>query len=256
MKNRSVLITGAVRNSGLGIARKFLKEGWTTVITSRDEEKAREVAEDLEKEFGTPCFGFGFSPLDAITDTDVLFEKLGREGIELDSLVCNAADLGRWMDPLTVDPQAWANVLHTNVVGYFMPARAAARQMIRTHKAKNGTIVFVGSINYRDALPERSAYVASKGAICSLTKGLALDFAKYGIRVNCLAPGAIWTTRYDEMDEKEAERRRETIPLKAFSTKETMGENAYFLAGSASYPMTGSVLVVDGGADSIVHGAF
>lgn len=253
---KCVLITGAVRNSGLGIARKFLKEGWTTVITSRNEADAQAAAAELEKEFGTPCFGFGYSPLDAINDTEILFGKIEKAGIELDSVICNAADLGRWMDPLTVDPQEWENVIKTNVVGYFMPARAAVQQMIRTGKARGATIVFVGSINYRDALPERSAYVASKGAIRSMTKGLALDFAKYGVRVNCLAPGAIWTTRYDELDEEEVARRRETIPLKAFSTKETMGENAYFLASEASYPMTGSVLVVDGGADSIVNGAF
>ena len=117
-------------------------------------------------------------------------------------------------------------------------------------------MVFVGSINYKDALPERSAYIASKGAIASMTKALALDFAEYGVRVNCLAPGAIWTTRYDEMDVKEAESRRSKIPLKEFSTKETMGEQAYFLATGASFPMTGSVLIVDGGSDAVMSGGF
>lgn len=253
---KSVLITGAVRNSGLGIARKFLKEGWTTVITSRNEDDARSVAAELEKEFNTPCYGFGYSPLNALTETDVLFKKIDEAGVELDSVICNAADLGRWMDPLTVNPQDWANVLNTNVLGYFMPARAAVQQMVRTGKANGATIVFVGSINYRDALPERSAYVASKGAIRSMTKGLALDFAQYGVRVNCLAPGAIWTTRYDELPAEEVERRLSTIPLKTTVTKENMGETAYFLASSASHPMTGSVMIVDGGADSIVNGAF
>ncbi len=253
---KSVLITGAVRNSGLGIARKFLKEGWTTVITSRNEDDARSVAKELEKEFNTPCYGFGYSPLNALTETDVLFKKIDEAGVELDSVICNAADLGRWMDPLTVNPQDWANVLNTNVLGYFMPARAAVQQMVRTGKANGATIVFVGSINYRDALPERSAYVASKGAIRSMTKGLALDFAQYGVRVNCLAPGAIWTTRYDELPAEEVERRLSTIPLKTTVTKENMGETAYFLASSASHPMTGSVMIVDGGADSIVNGAF
>jgi NAD(P)-dependent dehydrogenase (short-subunit alcohol dehydrogenase family) len=253
---KSVLITGAVRNSGLGIARKFLKEGWQTVITSRNEEDAKSVAAELQAEFGIPCFGFGYSPLDALTDTDVLFDKINEAGIELDSVVCNAADLGRWMDPLTVDPIAWQNVIITNVMGYFMVAREAVKQMIKNRRAKGATVVFVGSINYKDALPERSAYVASKGAIASMTKALALDFAEYGVRVNCLAPGAIWTTRYDEMDVKEAEARRNKIPLKEFSTKETMGEQAYFLATGASFPMTGSVLIVDGGSDAVMSGGF
>ena len=185
-----------------------------------------------------------------------MFEKIEKAGIELDSLVCVAADLGRWMDPLTVDGQAWANVLHTNVVGYFMPARAAVRQMIRPGKAKGATIVFTGSVNYINALPERSAYVASKGAISSMTKALALDFAKYGVRVNCIAAGAILTDRYDGLDQEEFERRRSAIPLHEFSSKETMGEHAYFLASSASFPMTGSVVVVDGGSTSIMPGAF
>lgn len=253
---KSVLITGAVRNSGLGIARKFLTQGWQTVITSRNEEDAVRVAKELSEEFCTPCFGFGYSPLEAKTDAERLFKKLDDAGIELDSLICNAADLGRWMDPLTVNPRDWENVLKTNVVGYFMPAREAVRQMIRTGKAKGATIVFVGSINYRDALPERSAYVSSKGAIYSMTKALALDFAKYGVRVNCLAPGAIWTTRYDDLPPEEVETRLSTIPLHATSTKETMGENAYFLASSASFPMTGTVMIVDGGSDAIMSGGF
>ncbi len=253
---KTVLITGAERNSGLGIARKFMKEGWSTVITSRDNEEIKAVAAELEKEFNIPCYGFSYSPLDAITDTDILFEKIEKAGIKLDSVVCVAADLGRWMDPLTVDGQAWSNVLITNVVGYFMPARAAVRQMIRTGKAKGATIVFVGSINYISALPERSAYVASKGAVSSMTKALAIDFGKYGVRVNCIAPGAIITHRYDDVSPEEFERRKSTIPLHEFSTKETMGENVYFLATDSSFPMTGSTMIVDGGASSIVNGAF
>ncbi len=253
---KSVLIIGGERNSGLGIAEKFLSEGWTTVITCRDENQVKAVAAKLEKQYDTPCFGFGFSPLDAITDTDLLFEKIENAGVELDALVCVAADLGRWMDPLTVDPQDWVNVLNTNVVGYFMPARATVQQMLRTGKAKGGTIVFIGSINYESALPERSAYVASKGAISSMAKGLALDFGKYGVRVNCLAPGAIWTDRYDALDSAEIDRRLESIPLREFSTKETMGKNVYYLATDMSHPMTGSTVIVDGGVSSIVNGAY
>jgi NAD(P)-dependent dehydrogenase (short-subunit alcohol dehydrogenase family) len=137
-----------------------------------------------------------------------------------------------------------------------MPARAAVKQMVRTGKAKGATIVFVSSINYITALPERSAYVASKGAICSMTKALAIDFGKYGVRVNCIAPGPIITDRYDGLDDDEIKRRREAIPSGEFSTKETMGENVYFLASSASAPMSGSVMIVDGGLSSIVNGAY
>ena len=251
---KTVLITGAVRNSGLGIARKFLSEGWNVVITSRSEADAQAKAKELTEEFGTTCYGFGFSPLDAIEETPILFEKLKNAGIVLDSLVCNAADLGRWMNPLTVDAKDWANVLNTNVVGYFLPAREAARQMVE-HEIQ-GTIIFIGSINYKDALPDRSAYVASKGAIRSMTKALAIDFAKYGIRVNCIAPGPIWTNRYEEMDPAEAEQRRKLVPLQTISTAENIGNIAYFLAGEQSQNMTGSVMIVDGGMDCLVAGGY
>lgn len=252
--HKTVLITGAVRNSGLGIARKFLSEGWNVVITSRSETDAQKKAKELTEEFGVACYGFGFSPLNAMTETPILFEKLKKAGIVLDSIICNAADLGRWMDPLTVDAQAWANVLNTNVVGYFLPAREAVRQMVANNI--QGTIIFVGSINYKDALPERSAYVASKGAIRSMTKALAIDFAKYGIRVNCIAPGPIWTNRYDEMDPEEAEQRRKLVPLQTISTAENIGNIAYFLAGEQSQNMTGSVVVVDGGMDCLIAGGY
>ncbi|MBQ6947886.1 MAG: SDR family oxidoreductase [Clostridia bacterium] len=254
--SKCVLITGAVRNSGLGMARKFLSEGWTTIITSRAEADAKQVASELQQEFGTPCYGFGYVPAKAKEEVEILFEKIEKAGLTLDSVICNAADLGRWMDPLTVDVDDWAGVLHTNVVGYFAPARMAARQMIQSGKAKGGTVIFIGSINYKDALPERSAYVASKGAIRSMTKALALDLGGYGIRVNCIAPGPIWTTRYDEMDPVEAEARRQAVPLKSITTKENMGEIAFFLASDASQNMTGSVMVVDGGMDSAISGGY
>lgn len=252
--NKCVLITGAVRNAGLGMARKFLSEGWTVAITSRVEADAKAKAAELSQEFEGRCYGFGFAPLNAKEEIGPLFEKLEAAGLQLDSIICNAADLGRWMDPLKVEAQDWINTLNTNVVGYFLPAREAARQMVKN--GKQGTIIFIGSINYKDALPDRSAYVASKGAIRSMTKALAIDFAKYGIRVNCIAPGPIWTNRYDEMDPVEAEQRRKLVPLQTISTPENIGNIAYFLATETSQNMTGSVVVVDGGMDCLIAGGY
>ncbi len=251
MLKKAALVTGAVRNSGLGIARKFLAEGVPTFITSRVEEDAVKVAAELTKEFGVECFGLGFSPRNAKEETDPMFARVEEKGYYIDSLICNAADLGRWMDPLTVDADKWEDVIITNIMGYFLPARAAARQMIANGDAKTGTIVFIGSINYKDAIPERSAYIATKGAIRSMTKGLALDFAKYGIRINCIAPGPIWTTRYDEWTEEEAKRKTAVVPLNTITTKEQMGNVAWFLSNEQSQNMTGSVLTVDGGMDCV-----
>lgn len=253
---KSVLVTGGVRNTGLGIAEKFLQEGWTVFLTSRSAADAEKKAAELAEKYGQECYGLGYDPLNAKQESEALFEKIAQKGYVLDSLVCNAADLGRWQNPLNVDLDAWENVLLTNVMGYFVPARIAAREMIAAGKAKTGTIVFIGSINCRDALPERSAYCASKGAIRSMTKALALDFAPYGIRVNCVMPGPIWTTRYDEMDPQEAARREKLIPLGKASTAAQIAGGVYFFATEASGNATGSGLVMDGGMDSMVAGGY
>lgn len=253
-EKKSVLITGAVRNTGLGIAEKFLQEGWTVFITSRNECEAQKKAAELAEKYAQPCYGLGYNPLNAKEEGEALFQAVAEKGYVLDSLVCNAADLGLQQDPLTIDLQTWENVLVTDVVGYFVPARIAAREMVRAGKA--GTIVFIGSINCRDALPRRSAYCASKGAIRSMTKALALDFAPYGIRVNCLMPGPIWTTRYDAMDPQEAERREKLVPLGKASTAAQIAGGVFFFATDASGNATGSGLVMDGGMDSMVAGGY
>ena len=251
MKKKCALVTGAVRNSGLGIARKFLAEGVPTFITSRIEDDAVRVAKELSEEFSVPCFGLGYSPRNAKEETEPMFKRISEEGYYVDSLVCNAADLGRWMNPLTVDADKWEDVILTNIMGYFLPSRVAVREMLENGDPKTGTIVFVGSINYKDALTERSAYIATKGAIRSMTKGLALDYAQYGVRINCIAPGPIWTTRYDEWTPEEAKRRRANVPLGTITTKEQMGNAVWFLSSESSQNMTGSVLTIDGGVDCL-----
>ena len=250
---KCALITGAVKNTGLAAAEKFLREGWTVIITSRSAEEAEAKAAELSEKHGLPCYGFQYTPLTAEASCGELFAKIDALGLIPDTVVCCAADLGLGQNALAVDVQTWTNVLTTNVVGYYVPAKEAALRMIEAKKP--GTVVFIGSINYRDAIPNRSAYVASKGAIRSMTKGLALDFAPYGIRVNCVMPGPIWTTRYDADPEKAA-RKASVVPLGRVSKAGEIANAIYFFSTDASGNATGSGLVIDGGLDSIVAGGY
>ena len=250
---KCALITGAVKNTGLAAAEKFLQEGWTVIITSRSAEEAQVRAAELSEKYSLPCYGFRYTPLTAEESCGELFSQIDALGLVPDAVVCCAADLGLAQNALTVDIGTWTNVLTTNVVGYFAPARAAALRMIEAKKP--GTVVFIGSINYRDAIPNRSAYVASKGAIRSMTKGLALDFAPHGIRVNCIMPGPIWTTRYDADPEKAA-RKASVVPLGRVSKASEIASAIYFFSTDASGNATGSGLVIDGGLDSIVSGGY
>ena len=116
---KSILITGATRNTGFAMAKKFASEGWAVFITSRNQEAAERAAREICEEFGTPCFGYEYDPGD-IHSVDGLLAKVKAEGYVLDSVVMNAAAQGLNTDPLTVDIDEWASVIMANVVGGFL----------------------------------------------------------------------------------------------------------------------------------------
>ena len=248
MKNKCVLITGAVVNTGLATAQTFLSQGYTVFITSRNGQEATLKAQQLSKQYGGECFGLEYSPINAKEQVESLYKQIADKGYTVSVVVCNAADLGLSQDALEVDLDDWEKVVLTNVTGYFATARTGAKQMIEKGASQNGAIIFVGSINYRNAIPCRSSYVASKGAILSMTKALALDFAPHGIRVNCVMPGPIWTTRYDQDPEK-ASKKSKPIPIGRVSTTQEIANAIYYLATNQSGNATGTGLIIDGGLD-------
>lgn len=252
-KQKCALVTGAVRNTGLAVARRFLREGWAVFITSRDGDEAEKRAKELSEEFGKPCYGLEYFPNEAAEKTEALFSEISARGYTVNSVVCAAADLGLSQNPLECDPKDWENVFFTNMTGYFAPAKTAVKEMVRHGETDGGTIVFIGSINFRNCIPDRSAYVASKGGILSLTKALAVDFARFGIRVNCVMPGPIWTTRYDA-DPVKAARKAEPIPFGRVSSAEEIADAVFYFSTDQSGTATGTGLIIDGGLDSIYAG--
>ena len=250
---KSVLITGGTRNTGLGIAKKFASEGYAVFITSRTAEAAHKAAADISAEYNVPCYGIEYDIGDIYGAEGVLaFVK--EKGYVLDSLILNSAAQGLNSDPLTIDIDEWAKVIQANVVGNFSLARTFARDMVENKKA--GTLVFMGSITYRDCNVLRSSYNASKGAILSLTKSLAVDLGQFGIRVNCLMPGPIYTERYDALDEATRQHRNSLVPIGRVSTAEDIAGGVWFLATSLSGNATGTGLIIDGGVDSINSGRY
>lgn len=250
---KSVLITGAARNTGLGMARLFARRGWAVLMTSRSEEQAVSAAKQVAQETGMPCYGFGHDIGDT-GQTEALFQQVMATGWMPDSVILNAAAQGLDCDPLTVPIEEWAAVIRANVVGNFDVARTFAREMVRRNAP--GTIVFLGSITYRNCNPRRSSYNASKGAILSMTKALAIDLGGYGIRVNCLMPGPIHTERYDVLTEEVRRMRDEAVPIGHVSTAEDIAKGTYFLASEESGNATGTGLIIDGGMDSLNAGRY
>ena len=249
----TVLITGATRNAGYGMAKLFAERGWAVIVTSKNPESVEKAVEQLKKETGGVVIGFAHD-VRQTEKVDQLVDKVLATGYIPNSVVLNGAMLGVNVNPLTVPIEEWAEVLQCNVIGNFAVARSFAKVMV--DKGIKGSLVFLGSVNYQDCNAGRSSYNTSKGAILSLTKSLAVDLGKFGIKSNCLMPGPIYTDRYDKLTDEEKARRNASLPIGRVSTIEEIAKGVYFLASDESGNMTGSGVVLDGGMDCLNSGGY
>ncbi len=240
-----VLVTGSSRNCGLEIADLFLREGakvYTSGSTAGSTEKG--AAELRARGYSS------FTPVacDIADEAQVaaLFDAIEREDGRLDILVNNAAHLGCGYKIEDEPLSSFMQVLRTNVGGGFDVARQAVTRFFLRQETR-GTVVFVGSNTSVRAIRNRVAYCASKGALDAMVRAMALDLGPRGIRVNIVAPGYIWTERWEHLDEATKARRRLNCPLRAEVKGRDVAEAVAFFASDASGNITGERLVVDGG---------
>ncbi|QIP10634.1 SDR family oxidoreductase [Bradyrhizobium symbiodeficiens] len=243
LQGRTAIITGAGSGIGRASAKLFAEEGARLALVDRDaaglEETLRLVGE------GTTHIGDVGEASFAETVVCDVVSRLGR----LDILM-TAAGFSVGGTVLTTSVDDWDAVFRTNVGGTWLWARAAVPQMQRQQR---GSIITLASQLAIAGGKGNSAYIAAKGAIVSLTRTMAVDFATDGIRVNAIAPGAIDTpmlrrsfARHKNSDEvREASRNRHA--MKRFGVAEEIAQTALHLASDASSFTTGTVMVVDGG---------
>ncbi|MCK1739657.1 SDR family oxidoreductase [Bradyrhizobium sp. 139] len=243
LQGRSAIITGAGSGIGRATAKLFAEEGARLALVDRDAAGLQETL-SLIGEATTHVGDVG----NAKFAEAVVGEVVGRHG-RLDILM-TAAGFSCGGTILTTDPADWDAVFRTNVGGTWLWARAAVPQM---QQQKSGSIITLASQLAIAGGKGNSAYIAAKGAIVSLTRTMAVDFAADGIRVNAIAPGAIDTpmlhrsfARHANADEvREASRNRHA--MKRFGQAEEIAQAALHLASNASSFTTGTVMVVDGG---------
>lgn len=240
---KTALITGAVKNCGLAIARRFAAEGYDVCITSRRKDEAVKTAASLSAEFGVRAAGYGLDQSDAAM-VDETFDRIEKEFGRLDAFVANSADLGLGQKALEVTAEEFDRVMRVNVTGTFLCCRRAALLM---KENGGGSIVLIGSVHSHGAVRGRVAYAASKGALDSLKNNLAYELAQYGIRVNQVVPGAIRTDRWEGISPEEEARRRANWPLGIESSGEEIANAVWFLASDQSKTTTGADLTVDSG---------
>ena len=245
-ERKIVLVTGGSRNTGLDLVERFVREGakvWTCGSTAASTAKgaAALAARGVDGVRAMPC------DIADPAQVNALFDAIARESGRLDVLVNNAANQGIGQGgPLDVDPDAMLAVLRTNVVGGFRVTQEACRRFFAKQETR-GCVVFLSSNTARRAIRNRTSYCASKGAINSLVRSLALDLGPLGIRVNCCAPGYINTERWDALEPAVAARRRANCPLGREASGADIAGVVAFLASDDAANMTGEIVTVDAG---------
>ena len=244
LKGKVAVVTGSSMGIGSAIARVFGIAGARVVVNSRDAERARLAAAELA------TLGIEALPLaaDVSSALDIarLFEAVDEHWGPVDILVNNAGTnaIGPSLELPLSD---WQRTIDLNLTGTFLCAQAAAARMV--HRGK-GVIINISSILGETALAQRAAYVSSKHAVNGLTKVLAVEWARHGIRVHAINPAYI-ATALDVTDQasggySNADIERRT-PLGRYGTADEVANTALFLASDASSYLTGSHIDVDGG---------
>jgi NAD(P)-dependent dehydrogenase (short-subunit alcohol dehydrogenase family) len=243
-----LLVTGASRGIGAATARLAAERGYSVCLNYRENRAAAEaVARDVESR-GTRA---AIVQADVSIDADVvrLFETCDRELGPLDALVNNAGILETQLRVESMDGARLGRVFATNVVGSFLCAREAVRRMSSKRGGRGGAIVNVSSGASRLGSPnEYVDYAASKGAIDTLTIGLAREVAEEGIRVNAVRPGFIYTDIHASGGEpNRVERVKTIVPMKRGGTADEVARAILWLLSDEASYTTGAFIDVTGG---------
>lgn len=248
MSKPVLLITGASRGIGAATARIAATRGYVVVVNyvSRAEAAAT-LVEEIASGGGT---AFAVQA-DVGREADVLrmYEEIDRRAGPLTALVNNTGVLERQMRLDEMDAGRWRRVLTTNVIGSFLCAREAVRRMSTRHGGLGGAIVNVSSAAARmGGANEYIDYAASKGAVDTMTIGLAREVATEGVRVNAVRPGPVYTDIHASGGEPgRIERIKPAIPMqRGGQPDEVAYAILWLLSDEASY-VTGTILDVSGG---------
>jgi NAD(P)-dependent dehydrogenase (short-subunit alcohol dehydrogenase family) len=248
LAGKVAVVTGGTSGLGRTGAIRFAREGAKVAVASRREEEGLQVVDEISSAGGEAVFLR--TDVRVSKDVEALVAQAEARFGKVDVLYASAGVMLTGTAPETSD-DVYEQVMDVNVGGSFRLARYGIPALER---AGGGSIVLTASELGLVGASEAVAYCASKGAVVNMTRALAVDCGRLGIRVNCLCPGPIETPMlrdwFDAGDDPAELERRQTEPvlLKRVGRPEEIAETALFLASEASSFMTGAVIVADGGA--------
>jgi NAD(P)-dependent dehydrogenase (short-subunit alcohol dehydrogenase family) len=235
------VVTGGSRGIGAAVCRRLALEGHDVVIGYRSDRTAAETVAEAVMDAGRRCLPVAVDTSDPAA-VDGLFDAAAELG-PVTGLVNNAGVSGPNGPLADADPEGMRDALAVNVLGYLLCARRAVREMTASG---GGAIVNISSAAATLGSPGQYVhYAAAKAAVDALTVGLSKEVAAAGIRVNCVAPGTVWTDFHE--DPQRPARVAAVVPMgRAGRPEEISGAVAWLLSDDASYT-TGAVLRVAGG---------
>jgi 3-oxoacyl-[acyl-carrier protein] reductase len=248
LEGRAALVTGGSRGIGRAICLALAGEGAAVAVNYRSgEAEANEVVKAIEDGGGKAVAIQGdvseYEDAERIVDETVA--QLG--GLHI---LINNAGIARDLLIFNMEPNDWLDVMRVNFGGVFNCTKAAMKQFMGQ---REGSIVNVSSVMGERGWIGESNYAASKGAINSFTRCAAVELARFGVRVNAVLPGFSPTELVGGLVEKDGGKGiLKQIPMKAFGSVEEVARVITFIAGPDASYMTGSHIIVDGGASTIL----
>lgn len=249
MSTRIAFVTGASKGVGRGIAYGMAKSGWDVAINYHsDKAGAEETKAEIERK-GQRCFPVA-GDVGSKSDVDAMFAAVVGEFGRLDCLVNNA---GRqtFAPLLELEEEDWDRTIRTNLKGSFLCTQAAGR--ILKDQGEGGSIINIGSGANKQPFLNLVDYCASKGGLEQLTRVSACELGQYGIRVNCVAPGAIEIERTKEESDDYAGTWSPLTPMGRIGYPSDIARMVVHLAGDSSDFVTGQTIYVDGGLWTKTH---
>jgi NAD(P)-dependent dehydrogenase (short-subunit alcohol dehydrogenase family) len=241
LKDRVAIVTGGGTGIGRAISEALAQAGAHVVICSRKMEHLTETVKKVQ-DMGRKSLALGCDVRKEEEIKNVVEQTVKKFG-KLDILVNNAG--ASFVCPLDeVSLNGWNAIFGINATGTFLFSKAACQEMKKQNK---GIIINIASIAGIDSSPMMAPYGAAKAAVINLTKAMAVEFSKYNIRVNCIAPGLIVTEAVQQQMGISPTQEYDRVPLKRWGNPQEIAWPAVFLASDASSYMTGEVVCVDGG---------
>jgi 3-oxoacyl-[acyl-carrier protein] reductase len=243
LKNKVALVTGGSGGIGRCIVADLARQGARVAFTYLNNEPDAFALQDQLQSEGLELLPLKVNVGNFIEVKKVIESLIGMWG-QIDILINNAG-ITRDKSLLMLPPEEWQEVLDTNLTGIYNVTRNCIFYML---KRKSGRIVNISSTSGIEGLPGQCNYSASKAGMIGFTRALAKETATYGIVVNAVAPGGVKTRMIDKMPDKARELLLAKVPMRRFCEPEEVSNVVLYLSSNSPAYLTGSVIVLDGGA--------